>query len=93
VRGGLRPSDDWLVGLLILDGGEELSGALDSFVSQGHFWHSSVKQADGSEMFPLILERSLFLYTVLLATVTGLLAAMAPAMRAEKLDPVAAIHG
>ena len=44
-------------------------------------------------MFPLILERSLFVYTVLLATVTGLLAAMAPAMRAAKLDPVAAIRG
>ena len=57
------------------------------------FWHSSVKQADGSEMFPLIFERSLFVYTVLLATITGLLAAMAPAMRAAKLDPVAAIRG
>ena len=57
------------------------------------YWHGSVKQADGSEMFPVILQQSLFVYTILLATFTGLLAAMAPAMRAAKLDPVAAIRG
>lgn len=57
------------------------------------YWHSAVKQADGSEMFPLILDNSLFVYTAGLATLTGLLAAMAPAMRAAKLDPVEAIRG
>jgi lipoprotein-releasing system permease protein len=44
-------------------------------------------------MFPLILDNSLFVYTAGLATLTGLLAAMAPAMRAAKLDPVEAIRG
>ena len=57
------------------------------------YWHSVVKQADGTELFPLILERSLFVYAAILATLTGLLAAMAPALRAAKLDPVVAIRG
>ena len=57
------------------------------------YWHSVARQADGTELFPLILERSLFIYTALLATVTGILAAMAPAVRAAKLDPVVAIRG
>jgi lipoprotein-releasing system permease protein len=57
------------------------------------YWHAVARQSDGTELFPLILERSLFVYTALLATVTGLLAAMAPAVRAAKLDPVVAIRG
>jgi lipoprotein-releasing system permease protein len=57
------------------------------------YWHSVARQADGTELFPLILERQLFVVTALLATLTGLLAAMAPAVRAAKLDPVVAIRG
>jgi lipoprotein-releasing system permease protein len=57
------------------------------------YWHTLARQADGSELFPLILERRLFVYTALLATLTGLLAATAPALRAAKLDPVVAIRG
>ncbi|CCD96776.1 putative ABC transporter, permease protein; lipoprotein-releasing system transmembrane protein lolC [Bradyrhizobium sp. ORS 375] len=57
------------------------------------YWHAVQRQADGSELFPLILERRLFVLTALLATVTGLLAATAPALRAAKLDPVVAIRG
>jgi len=57
------------------------------------YWHSVARQADGSELFPLILERRLFVLTALLATLTGLLAATAPAVRAAKLDPVVAIRG
>lgn len=57
------------------------------------YWHAMARQADGTELFPLVMERSLFVYTALLATVTGLLAAMAPAVRAAKLDPVVAIRG
>jgi lipoprotein-releasing system permease protein len=57
------------------------------------YWHSVARQADGTELFPLILERRLFFYTAILATLTGLLAALAPALRASKLDPVAAIRG
>lgn len=57
------------------------------------YWHGLVRQADGSELFPLILERQLFIATAVLATLTGLLAATAPALRAARLDPVVAIRG
>ncbi len=57
------------------------------------YWHAFVRLADGSELFPLILERSLFINAAVLATLTGLLAATAPALRAAGLDPVVAIRG
>ncbi len=56
-------------------------------------FHDHVRQADGSELIPLVLERSLFAAAALLATLTGVLAAMAPALRASRLDPVVAIRG
>ena len=57
------------------------------------YWHAVARQADGTELFPLILERSLFIWTSILATLTGLVAAAAPALRAARLDPVEAIRG
>lgn len=57
------------------------------------WWHSIARQADGTELFPLVLEQRLFIYTAVLATFTGLIAATAPAVRAAKLDPVGAIRG
>ena len=57
------------------------------------YWHSVVRQDDGTELFPLILQASLFILTALLATLTGLLAATAPALRAARMDPVVAIRG
>jgi lipoprotein-releasing system permease protein len=57
------------------------------------WYHSLVRQADGTQLFPLILDRQLFVVTLLLAPLTGLLAAMAPALRAARLDPVEAIRG
>jgi lipoprotein-releasing system permease protein len=57
------------------------------------YWHAVARQVDGTELFPLILELKLFIATALLATLTGLLAATAPAVRAAKLDPVVAIRG
>jgi len=57
------------------------------------YWHAVARQVDGSELFPLILDRQLFIATTILATLTGLLAATAPALRAAKLDPVVAIRG
>ncbi len=57
------------------------------------YWHAVARQVDGSELFPLILDRQLFIATTVLATLTGLLAATAPALRAAKLDPVVAIRG
>ncbi len=57
------------------------------------YWHSMARQADGTELFPLILDRNLFVITAMIATVTGLLAATLPALRAARLDPVEAIRG
>jgi lipoprotein-releasing system permease protein len=56
-------------------------------------WHSFARQVDGSELFPLILETQLFVMSSALATATGVIAAIAPALRAAKLDPVVAIRG
>lgn len=57
------------------------------------YWHSVLRLADGSEAFPLILRMSLFIAAAVIATATGVIAAMAPALRAAKLDPVVAIRG
>lgn len=57
------------------------------------YWHSIARQPNGGELFPLILERQTFVITAVVATLTGLLAGMAPALRAAKLDPVEAIRG
>lgn len=57
------------------------------------FWHAILRQADGTELFPLVLEPSLFAGAVFLAAITGVAAAAVPALRAAKLDPVVAIRG
>lgn len=56
-------------------------------------WHAYARQADGSELFPLIIDNRLFLAAAVLAALTGVLAAIAPAIRAARLDPVVAIRG
>jgi len=80
IQGGLLG----FVGALIGSG----LGALALFA-----WHQSARQVDGSELFPLILESDLFVASSLLATLTGVAAAIAPALRAARLDPVVAIRG
>ncbi len=57
------------------------------------FWHSWVRNPDGTELFPLVLESQLFIVSAVLATLTGLAAAVAPALRGARLDPVVAIRG
>ncbi|OYU00560.1 MAG: hypothetical protein CFE40_04570 [Burkholderiales bacterium PBB1] len=56
-------------------------------------WLRVARNADGTPLFPLTLEPSLFVTALLLATLTGLVAAFAPALRAARLDPVVAIRG
>lgn len=56
------------------------------------YWHAVSRQVNGAELFPLIIDRSLFVNTAILATLTGIVAAAAPAQRAAKLDPVEAIR-
>jgi len=56
-------------------------------------WQHLALNADGTPLFPLVLDPALFVMALGLATVTGLAAAYAPALRAARLDPVEAIHG
>ena len=56
-------------------------------------WQRSARSADGTPLFALVLEPSLFIEALALATATGLIAALAPASRAARLDPVVAIRG
>jgi lipoprotein-releasing system permease protein len=56
-------------------------------------FHSLVRQTDGREIFPFMLQPSLFVIAILLAIVTGVVAAAMPAFRAAKLDPVVAMRG
>ena len=48
---------------------------------------------DGSPLFPVALDGELFITTALIATLVGVLAALLPALRAARLDPVVAIRG
>lgn len=56
-------------------------------------WRQLARGPDGLPLVPVTLEGVLFIAALLLATVTGLLAAVAPALRAARLDPVVAIRG
>lgn len=56
-------------------------------------WQHTAHSADGTPLFALVLEPSLFIEALALATVTGLVAALSPARRAARLDPVVAIRG
>ncbi len=55
-------------------------------------WQHLMRNPDGTPMIPLVLNATLFLVTFGLASITGLGAAVAPALRAARLDPVAAIR-
>ena len=56
-------------------------------------WSTLARNADGTPLFPLEFDSSMLLVALILATVTGLFAAFAPALRAARLDPVVAIRG
>jgi len=55
-------------------------------------WMRLTRAVDGSSLFTLELTLGLFGWTLLLATITGLVAAVVPALRAARLDPVVAIN-
>jgi lipoprotein-releasing system permease protein len=56
-------------------------------------WQQFQKNPDGTVMFAISFEPSLFLSALVFASITGLLASYAPALNAAKLDPVVAIRG
>ena len=58
-----------------------------------HLWLAYATTPEGTPMFTVTLEPRLFVMALGLATLTGLLAALAPALRAARLDPVVAIRG
>ncbi len=83
--------------VFLVQGG--LLGLLGSVVGSGlgwaalMLWQRYARNPDGTPLFPLAAEPSLFIASLLLATLTGLVAAFAPALRAARLDPVVAIRG
>jgi len=56
-------------------------------------WQRWARNADGTPLFILEFDSTMFAIALVLATITGLLAALAPALRAARLDPVVAIRG
>jgi lipoprotein-releasing system permease protein len=76
----------------LLGFGGSLVGSLLGF-SGLVIWQQAEKNPDGSVMFAMKLEPSLFIIALVLASVTGLIASFAPALRAARLDPVVAIRG
>jgi lipoprotein-releasing system permease protein len=55
-------------------------------------WSRMQRAADGTALYRLTFSSGLFGAALALATITGLLAAFAPALRASRLDPVVAIN-
>jgi lipoprotein-releasing system permease protein len=55
-------------------------------------WRGVAKNPDGTPMFIINMEPSLFAIAAIGATLVGILSAMAPARRASRLDPVVAIR-
>lgn len=56
-------------------------------------WRAVAKNPDGTPMFLITIDPQLFLWAAVMATLTGLISAVTPALRAAKLDPVVAIRG
>jgi lipoprotein-releasing system permease protein len=56
-------------------------------------WETFLTNPDGTPLFVIGFDAALFLVSAVLATLTGLAAAVAPARRGARLDPVVAIRG
>jgi lipoprotein-releasing system permease protein len=56
-------------------------------------WRMVAKNPDGTPMFAITMDPALFVWTAVIATLTGLCAAATPALRASRLDPVVAMRG
>ena len=58
-----------------------------------NFWRGVAKNPDGTQMFVITVDPMLFVIAAVGATGIGVLAAVAPARRAARLDPAVAIRG
>jgi lipoprotein-releasing system permease protein len=56
-------------------------------------WQTFARNPDGTPMFPVEIGPDLVILAAVIATLVGLLAAIMPAFRASRLDPVVAIRG
>ena len=56
-------------------------------------WRLAARNPDGTPMFAVTVDDGLYAWAAVLATLTGLVAAVTPAVRAARLDPVVAIRG
>ena len=56
-------------------------------------WQTYMRNPDGTPFVPISFEPRLFFLSAVLAMLTGLAAAVAPALRGARLDPVVAIRG
>ena len=80
---------------LLQGGAMALAGSvLGSLLAWGFLlvWRAVAKNPDGTAMFIIEMEPSLFAIAMAAATVVGIIAAAAPARRAARLDPVVAIR-
>jgi lipoprotein-releasing system permease protein len=83
--------------VFLLQGG--LLGLLGALAGSGlgvlalQGWQQFSRTTSGAPLFPLAFPLSLFLSVLLLAIFTGTVAAIAPALRAARLDPEQAIRG
>lgn len=77
-------------GLLGL-GGAVIGCALGILALQ--LWLQMARTPEGTAMFAVTIDMVMLAEALALATLTGLLAALAPAVRAARLDPVVAIRG
>ena len=81
---------------LIQGGFMGLTGALmGSLLAWGFLllWRGVARNPDGTPLFVVVIEPSLFVIACVGAACVGILAAVVPARRAASLDPAVAIHG
>jgi lipoprotein-releasing system permease protein len=80
-----------LQGALVGMAGSLLGSLLATLLLAG--WRTIARAPDGTPLFPIEIGLKLYLLAMLLATLTGVLAAVTPAIRAARLLPVEAIRG
>jgi lipoprotein-releasing system permease protein len=76
-----------VVGML----GSLLGSGLATLLAAG--WRLIARAPDGTPLFPIEIGVKLYLLAAVLATLTGVLAAATPAIRAARMLPVEAIRG